>query len=104
MGSITATWQERAAAKRESIAASIPQEWRLDATVIQTSSQQRDISGVYIEGLLDEETVAITQLDSLDIVAAIQSRRYSALQVTTAFCRRAAVAQQIVCTWTNMLL
>lgn len=98
MGSITATWQERAAAKRESIATSIPQEWRLDATVIQKSSQQRDISGAYIEGLIDQETVAITQLDSLEIVAAIQSRRYSAVQVTTAFCRRAAVAQQIVCT------
>ena len=93
------SWQEKAAAKRASILQSIPEKWRLSASDLERAAKQRVLAGGFIQGLLGEETVAITIRETPDIVTALQKRELSAVQVATAFCHAAAVAQQIVSRW-----
>lgn len=96
MGSNTETWQSKAAEKRAAILACIPEEWRLSPAQLKLAEGQRDITGPFIEQFLDDAEIAIISLDSVPIVEAIQSRKLSAVQVTNAFCKTAAIAHQIV--------
>jgi amidase len=89
-------WQVRAAEKRESTLAKIPQEWRLSAADLDNASKQRDLTGSFMEGFLKPKEIAIINMDSLPIVEAIKSRKLSALEVTMAFCHATAIAHQIV--------
>lgn len=93
---IMAPWQDKAAAKRASILASIPEEWRLSQSDLARAQEQRDLTGPFIRQFLNDEEVAITALDSVPLVGAIKSRKFSAVQVARAFCKTAAVAHQIV--------
>lgn len=90
------SWQDRAAAKRASILAEIPAEWRLAQADIDRAEKQRVLVGPFMEQLLDPETVSIVNKDSVPLVEAIKSRTYTSEQVTRAFCKTAAVAHQIV--------
>jgi amidase len=90
------SWEARAAAKRAATLAKIPPQWRLAPEDLERASEQRDLTGSFINGLLDKQTVSITSLDSLPILESISSGRLSATEVTTAFCKTAAVAHQIV--------
>ncbi|KAK3944398.1 Acetamidase [Diplogelasinospora grovesii] len=89
------SWQDRAAEKRASTLAKIPSEWRLSPTELDLASKQRDLTGPFIEGFLDPTEVSIIHMDSVPIVNAIKSGELSALKVTTAFCKTAAIAHQI---------
>ncbi|KAM6521671.1 hypothetical protein FSOLCH5_006427 [Fusarium solani] len=89
------SWEARAAAKRAATLAKIPPQWRLAPEDLDRASEQRDLTGSFINGLLDKQTVSITSLDSLPILESISSGRLSATEVTTAFCKTAAVAHQI---------
>ncbi|RSM18086.1 hypothetical protein CDV31_003008 [Fusarium ambrosium] len=89
------SWEARAAAKREAIMAKIPQPWRLAPEDLERAAQQRDLTGSFINGFLDKQTVSITSMDSLPILESISSGKSSAMEVTTAFCRTAAIAHQI---------
>ncbi|KAJ4312584.1 hypothetical protein N0V84_009867 [Fusarium piperis] len=89
------SWEARAAAKRAATLAKISQSWRLGSEDLDRASQQRDLTGSFINGLLDKQTVSITSMDSLLILESISSGRLSAIEVATAFCRTAAVAHQI---------
>lgn len=93
---VTESWEQRAQNKRESTLNCIPSKWRLKISDLDRAGRQRDLTGHFIEGFLDPETVQITALDTTEIVAALQNRTLSAVQVTTAFCQTAAVAHQIV--------
>ena len=46
--------------------------------------------------ILTEEELAITGLDTLELLAAIRNQQYTCLAVTKAFLRRAALAQELV--------
>ena len=89
-------WQEMAAAKRASILESIPRKWRLTSSDLERAADQRNLTGAFIQEFLDKETVDITTQDTIAIVSSLQKKDLSAVQVTTAFCQAAAVAQQIV--------
>ena len=89
-------WQETAAAKRASILSSIPRKWHLTSSDLEKAAEQRDLTGPFIQEFLEQETIDITSRDTVSIVSLLQKRELSAVQVTTAFCQAAAVAQQIV--------
>ncbi|OIW30790.1 amidase [Coniochaeta ligniaria NRRL 30616] len=91
----TETWQSKAAAKKAAILASIPEEWRLSPSQLKLAEGVRDITGPFIQQFLDHDTIAITSLDSVPIVEAIKSGKLSAVEVTKAFCKTAAIAHQI---------
>ena len=97
----TMHWKQRAAIKREQQAAQIPAEWRLSPL----PSPLPKSALAYIETctLLTKLEHRITSiLDASALLAQISSRELSAVQVATAFCKRAAIAQQLTGCCTEM--
>ena len=90
------TWQEKAEAKRAKTKSKIPEEWTLNKDDLAAAKEQRQLSGPFIESFLDGRELEITSNDSVPLLAKIRSGHYTALQVTKAFCKRAAIAHQIV--------
>jgi len=88
-------WEARAAAKRASTLAQIPQAWRLDPAQLDEAKGQRDLTGAFIRRFPQPRDIEIISQDSLELTRAISSAKLSAVQVTTAFCKTAAVAHQI---------
>lgn len=91
----SSNWQTRAAEKRKSLLASIRDDWKLSPEDLAKAKSQRDITGVVPEHLKAAE-VSILAKDAPDIVNHLKDGTYSALQVTTAFCKAPAIAYQIV--------
>lgn len=89
------TWQTRGQAKFQSISNAIPENWQLKEA-IPSATEQRDVTGDYIRQFLTERETEITETDAVDIVAQTSTGRWSALEVTEAFCHRAALAHQLV--------
>jgi len=88
-------WRAQGEAKRQSILNAIPDKWRLKGPV-PAATEQRDVTGTYIQQFLNEREVEITESDAVDIVAETTSGRWSAVEVAEAFCHRAAIAHQLV--------
>lgn len=89
-------WKAKAAAKVASTHSKIPQEWLLSHRDVERAKHQRQLSGPFIEQFLNDGELAIIRADSMALVEDLRSGKYSALQVTRAFCKTAAVAHQIV--------
>ncbi|KAJ5727268.1 hypothetical protein N7493_005088 [Penicillium malachiteum] len=85
----------KGAAKRQAIFDTIPAKWRLEHP-IPPATEVRDVTGPYIQQYLSEREIQITESDAVDIVAETTSGRWTALEVTEAFCHRAALAHQFV--------
>ncbi|KAJ5377171.1 uncharacterized protein N7496_004580 [Penicillium cataractarum] len=92
------TWQEKVAAKQAEAWAKIPSEWRLSADILQqVESEKLDILDVPAKcGILSNQELKITELpDATALRDKLAAGELSAVEVTTAFCKRAAVAQQL---------
>ncbi|CAI7644128.1 unnamed protein product [Penicillium glandicola] len=89
------SWRLKGEAKRLSILNSIPEKWRLEYPV-PPATELRDVTGDYIRQYLTEREIKITETDAVDIVAHTSTGRWSSLEVTEAFCHRAALAHQLV--------
>lgn len=92
----TVPWETRAAEKRANTCGKIPETWRLSPAELDEACHQRDLTGSFIQKFLTPEEVSITLKESVDIVNEIKAGKLSAVQVTTAFCKSAAVAHQLV--------
>lgn len=101
-GSDSKTWQELVALKQKSIANDIPPEWRLPMSLMEkyrkpginliASDVLQSAGFLTSEELQTTETKSATQL-----TLQLQKGELSSVQVTTAFAKRAAIAQQLVC-------
>ncbi|KAF2657724.1 amidase [Lophiostoma macrostomum CBS 122681] len=85
-------WETLAKKKREAILEAIPQEWRINNP---PNDQQLDVTGAYIHQYLTPREVEITETTADDIVKQTTTGRWSAEEVTRAFCHRAALAHQL---------
>lgn len=89
-------WQEIAADKKAEQMARIPREWLiLDASLSRlTTPDLRPLAEA--SGILSTHELDITggECDATALLAEIASGRLTAVEVVTAFCKRAAVAQQ----------
>ena len=90
----TSDWKATAAQKRDSILALIPKKWQIPPPP--SVEEQRDVTGTFIQQYLDKKEIEITETDATDIVKNTSSGTWSAVEVATAFCHRAAVAHQLV--------
>lgn len=90
------TWQDKAATKVAKTRAKIPEKWILQESDLEDAKKQRKLSGPFIERFLDDGEVAIIRNDTVPLLAKIKSGEYTALEVTLAFCKTAAIALQIV--------
>ncbi|KAI1826554.1 amidase signature domain-containing protein [Xylaria intraflava] len=95
MSQPSSSWQAKAAAKRADTLSKIPAEWKLSAADIAEARTRRDITGPFIQGFLKADEVSIVLRDSVKIVEDIKAGKLTAVQVTTAFCKTAAIAHQI---------
>ncbi|KAI9726801.1 MAG: Acetamidase [Chrysothrix sp. TS-e1954] len=91
-------WEQAAAKKRQSTNDLIPAAWRIPNPP--SNEQQRDVTGKYIQQFLDTQEIEITETDAAGIAAKTCSGSWKAVDVTKAFCHRAALAHQL----TNCLL
>lgn len=81
--------------KQAQRAAAIPPEWRLK--ILPPASQTNVLETPRTCGILTAEELAITENhDATDLVDLLASGKLSSESVTRAFCKRAAVAQQVV--------
>ncbi|KAJ9666035.1 hypothetical protein H2201_003948 [Coniosporium apollinis] len=92
-------WQAIAAGKRESNAAKIPKEWRLPQDILKDVHNSSDLNVLDIPrscGILTDQEVAITEKhDATALLEKLASGELTAYDVTLAFCKRAALAQQL---------
>ena len=91
-------WEAKAAAKRANTLSKIRSEWRLSAGDLERAANQRDLTGSFINQFLDEEDIDIVSMNSLAIISDLKKGKLTTVQVTTAFCKVAAIAHQIVST------
>ncbi|KAH8602316.1 amidase [Bisporella sp. PMI_857] len=88
------SWQQICAEKRAARDKSIPNSWLIPQATKSEGSNLLSIPTTC--GILTEQEVRITSdYDAVDIVAAIRDATFTAEEVTTAFCKRAAIAQQL---------
>lgn len=86
-------WEKRATEKKGRIDAAIPSEWRIKKLPVSDSV----ISYAKESGIISAEDLAITESSAVDIVKKIAAGELKSVAVTTAFCKRAALAHQLVC-------
>lgn len=97
---LIADWQELAKSKRESVAAKTPKDWLLPSEL---TSQYTETSAIDVLdvprtcGLLTEQELTITEnYDATALIHLMSSGQLKSIDVVTAFCKRAAIAQQCV--------
>jgi hypothetical protein len=93
-------WRVLVARKREEVATQLPKEWRLPASILSTISASANISVIDVPatcGLLTPKEVEITEkYDAVDLIGKMARKELSSFEVTLAFCKRAAIAHQLV--------
>ncbi|KEF57420.1 uncharacterized protein A1O9_05337 [Exophiala aquamarina CBS 119918] len=74
----------------------ITQQWRLTETTLATTP--RNITSIFRTcGILSARELEVTEVeDSTALLSTIHSKEWSAVEVVTSFCKRAASAQQLV--------
>ncbi|KAL2374299.1 hypothetical protein RJZ57_001234 [Blastomyces gilchristii] len=88
------SWETAAKAKRESILNLIPEKWRIP-TPLPPASELRDVT-TYIQQFLSPREIQITELDIVSLARRTTTGQWTAVEVTEAFCHRAALAHQFV--------
>ncbi|KAF1984926.1 putative general amidase GmdA [Aulographum hederae CBS 113979] len=91
---MVADWEAKAQAKREEIFSSIPKEWILPS--VPSKEEQKDVTGDFARQYLSDREVEITETDAVGITAKTTTGEWSAVEVTKAFCHRAAIAHQLL--------
>ncbi|GAA83937.1 general amidase GmdA [Aspergillus luchuensis IFO 4308] len=89
------SWEQTAATKRQSVLAAIPEKWRIKGP-IPSPTEQRDVTGPYIQQFLSPREIEITETDAVGITERTTTGQWTAVEVTEAFCHRAALAHQLV--------
>jgi amidase len=89
------SWQERAAAKVADIVSQIPERWRIAQEGLDLAANERQLSGPFIQSFLSQSENKIVNTASPELCKQMASGSISSLEVTEAFCKSAAIAQQI---------
>ncbi|KAF7903925.1 hypothetical protein EAF00_001259 [Botryotinia globosa] len=89
--STASTWQAIATRRQREIFSSIPSEWILPADLLKS---KRPLDLVKTCGLLNEREIKIVYSTAVDLLEKMRTREYTAVEVTTAFCKASAVAHQ----------
>ncbi|KAH7555055.1 hypothetical protein BM1_07716 [Bipolaris maydis] len=100
-------WQAVAKSKRESVFAKIPKDWLLPTSQTSQYTETSSISVLDVPrtcGILTEKELDITEnYDATDLVKMMAEGQLKSTQVVTAFCKRAAIAQQCVSCLTEIM-
>ena len=100
------TWEETARSKRQACLEKIPTDWKipdhvLDGLKLPGESNRNNIFELGLvrkSGILTERELHITEdCDVSQLLKALSKGDFTAVEVTRAFSKRAAIAQQLVC-------
>ena len=91
------TWEDTGKQARKRLLDSIPTEWRLSEDKLPPADQANVLDFPSESGLFTENELSITASTATHIVQEIASGKWKAVDVAKAFCKRAAVANQLVC-------
>jgi amidase len=86
------TWKDTIAAENARLDSTIPKEWR--ATV--PKDKALFMSWPRDSGILTDSELRLTETNAVDLVQKLATGEVTSVAVTTAFCKRAALAQQLV--------
>jgi len=96
-------WQEIARAKRTALADSIPADWRIPQDILPPDAQLDVTSFPRESGFFTDKELEITSAPANALLKEVHARRWTAVEVTHAFCKRAAVAHQLTNCLTDTL-
>jgi len=90
-----ASWQSIARRKQQEQINAIPESWRLKT---RPAANRNNVLAIPREcGILSSRDIEITEnYDATTLVKELASKRLKSVDVVTAFCKRAAIAQQLV--------
>jgi len=89
-------WTDIAAKAQTKLCNSIPAEYRIPHDKL-PPEDQLDVTGFPAKcGLMSEVELKITESYATEIVGAVAAGEWTAVEVTNAFCKRAAIAHQVV--------
>lgn len=92
---MTRNWQDIAKAKRAALLDSIPAEWRIPADLMPPESQL-DVTGFPTKsGFFTDDELKYTSTKIPELLQQIHSGKWKTVDVTSAFCKRAAVAHEL---------
>jgi amidase len=102
-----ADWQELAKSKRLSVFSKIPKDWLLPPSQTAQYTETSTLSVLSVPrtcGILTEKELDITEnYDATALVEMMAKGELKSVEVVTAFCKRAAVAQQCVSCLTEIM-
>lgn len=87
-----ANWEQIAADKRARILSNIPAEWKIQSPP--TGDSFFDFPEK--SGILSPKELEITNASATDLVPKLAKGELTSVEVTLAFCKRAAIAHQLV--------
>lgn len=88
-------WRTAVIAKRATQRALIPPEWRLSSNALLDASLS-SVETIRASGILSAQELAWTETtDIRELVSGITKGEITSFDLTTAFCKRAAIAQQL---------
>lgn len=95
---LIANWEELAKSKRESVFAKIPKDWLLPDSLTSTFHEKANVNVLDVPatcGILTQKELEITSHhDATALVSLMSKGELKSIDVVTAFCKRAAIAQQ----------
>lgn len=89
-------WSDIAQSKRELVKHAIPSEWINDSIKDEMALAGYINTKAYLDTIVPKNELDITELTMLELQSKIAGGKLSALEVTTAYCHRTALAQQIL--------
>ncbi|KAK3312535.1 amidase [Apodospora peruviana] len=91
----TANWEAIAAKKQASLLAAIPPEWRIPAELLPPVSKDDISTFPESSGWFTVDELAITSSNAVELITRLASGELTSVEVTRAFCKRAAAAHQL---------
>lgn len=86
-------WRAVHGRRKHEIESAIPDAYRLPSALLQSDNALRVPSQ---SGILTDRELQITESQAVNLLASLRRREYTAVEVVTAFCKRAAIAHQMV--------
>ncbi|KAF5013779.1 hypothetical protein FDECE_197, partial [Fusarium decemcellulare] len=89
------TWATLSAAKRDALAASIPDKWRVPHHLMPSPEQIDVIDWPEKSGWFTDEELSVTKQSASELLSNLVSGRLQSTAVTAAFCKRASAAHAL---------
>lgn len=91
------TYHDVPARAQAGVLEAIPAKWRLSSAQLKLADDANVMDAPRTCGILTNEQIAITEQTATELLSKLATGKLSSVEVTEAFCARAAVAHQLVC-------